>query len=328
LQFFKILLAVAALVLLPETVLGFFMDLPVDCSEAQTCVVQNYFDHDPSQNYADYVCGALSYNGHQGTDIRVSYADMRRGIPVLAAAEGTVRAVRDSEPEGEISRRGLASVKGREAGNGVVLVHAEGYETQYSHLLKGSVAVSPGQRVRAGQRLGLVGLSGATEFPHLEISVRKQGQALDPFSGDGAAGCGGMAQPLWSRPALNSPVLRYRASGLLEAGFYSEPPKNSIALLRRHGWIEGQATDLPVLVFGVQVFGPKEGDVWSLRLTGPDSRILAESRTTQQRNQAQAMRYIGKNKEAAWMPGLYRGEFSLTRAGEHVLSAVREIEIR
>jgi len=65
-----------------------------------------------------------------------------------------------------------------------------------------------------------------------------------------------------------------------------------------------------------------------LRLTGPDSRILAESRTIQQRNQAQAMRYIGKNKEAVWMSGLYRGEFSLTRAGEHVLSAVREIEIR
>lgn len=327
-QFFKILLAVAALVLLPKVVLGFSMDLPVDCSEAQTCVVQNYFDHDPSINYADYVCGALSYNGHQGTDIRVSYADMRRGIPVLAAAEGTVRAVRDSEPEGEISLRDLASIKGREAGNGVVLVHAEGYETQYSHLLKGSVAVYPGQRVRAGQRLGMVGLSGATEFPHLEISVRQQGQAVDPFTGNGAAGCGGTAQPLWSSPALNSPVLQYRASGLLEAGFFSKPPNNSIALLRRHGWIEGQATDLPVLVFGVQVFGPKEGDVWTLRLTGPDSRILGESRTTQQRNQAQAMRYIGKKKEAAWMPGLYRGEFSLTRTGGQVLSAVREIEIR
>ena len=326
-RFFKIFFTAVVLVLLPEVVLGLSMGLPVDCSGVQTCVVQNYFDHDPSSRYADYLCGSLSYDGHTGTDIRVSYTDMARGVPVLAAADGTVQGVRDGEPEGEISRRDLGSIKGREAGNGVLLVHAEGFETQYSHLRRGSVAVLPGQRVRAGQLLGMVGLSGATEFPHLEISVRRLGQAVDPFTGRGQSGCGGVALPLWSDQALRSPALKYRASGLLEAGFFDIPPQDSIALLRRHGWVEGQASDPGVLVFGVQVFGPRDGDQWTLRLTNPNGEVLAESRTAQVGSKAQAMRYVGKKRGAAWIPGRYRGEFRLTRSGKDVISVVREIDI-
>lgn len=326
-KFFRIFFAVAALVLLPVPGLGFTMELPVDCSKADTCVPQNYFDHDPSNLYKDYLCGSLSYDGHTGTDIRVSYGDMERGIPVLAAADGTVRAVRDGEPEGEISLRGMASVKSRAAGNGVAVVHEDGYETQYSHLRQGSVAVRPGQQVRAGQRLGLVGLSGATEFPHLEISVRHQGRFVDPYTGDDSEECAGRREPLWSGTALGSSVLRYRTSGLLEAGFFDAPPKDSIALLRRHGWIEGRVSDPSVLVFGVQVFGPRTGDIWAVRLLGPDNHVLAESRITQERNQAQAMRYIGKKKGSGWMPGRYRGEFRLIRVDEAVVAVAREIEI-
>lgn len=325
--FLGTLLAAVALVFLPASGLGFSMSLPVDCSEAQTCFTQNYFDHDASERHADFLCGFLSYDGHTGTDIRVSYSDMERGVPVLAVADGKVRAVRDGEPEGEISVRGRASVRTREAGNGVVVVHDGGYETQYSHLRQGSVVVRPGQFVRAGQMLGLIGLSGVTEFPHLEISVRDQGRFVDPFTGDGADGCDARRRPLWSGPTLESSVLRYQPSGLLEAGFFDAPPKDSIALLRRHGWIEGRVSDPSVLVFGAQVFGPRTGDVWAVRLLGPDNQVLAESRTTQERNQAQAMRYIGKRKGAGWMPGRYRGEFLLIRADEAVVSVVREIEI-
>ena len=303
------------------------MELPLDCSRFELCVVQNYHDHDPSEKYADYTCGPLSYDKHTGTDFRVSYGDMEQGVPVLAVADGTVRAVRDGEPEGEISLRGKTGIKGREAGNAVVVVHAEGFETQYSHLKNGSVAVQPGQQVTAGQRLGLVGLSGSTEFPHLEVSVRHAKQPVDPFTGLVLSdGCGGARQPLWSQAALSSPALAYRPSGLLEAGFYTAPPKDTIAMLRRQGWIEGRAEDPPVLVFGAQVFGPKRGDVWTLRLTAPDGAVLAEAKSTQERDQAQAMRYIGKKRGAGWTPGRYRGEFRLSRQGEEdVVSVVREI---
>jgi hypothetical protein len=325
-----ILLAVAALVLSPFGLqaFGLSMGLPVDCSRAELCFPQNYFDHDPSSGFTDYVCGSLSYDAHTGTDFRVSYSDMARGVPVLAVADGTVRAVRDGEPEGEISLRGKAGVKGREAGNAVVVVHADGFETQYSHLKSGSVAVHPGQVVTAGQRLGLVGLSGVTEFPHLEISVRRESRPLDPFTGPAYEGCGQFREPLWSPDALASPVLAYRATGLLEAGFFTTPPQSVISMLRRDGWVEGRAGEAPVLVFGVTVFGPREGDVWDVRLTGPDKEVLAEHSSVQERNQAQAMRYVGKKRGVGWKPGLYRGEFRLAREGEGaVVTVVREIEV-
>jgi len=324
------LFVLTVFLVLPVQVWAFSMDLPVDCSLTELCVVQNYFDHDPSEKYADYTCGPLSYDTHTGTDIRVSYGDMEQGVPVLAVADGTVRAVRDGQPEGEISLRGKAGIKGREAGNAVVVMHADGFETQYSHLKSRSVAVQPGQQVTTGQRLGLVGLSGSTEFPHLEVSVRHGKQPIDPFTGlISSDGCGGARQSLWSQAALASPVLAYRSSGLLTAGFFTSPPKDTIAMLRRQGWIEGRAGDPPVLVFGAQVFGPKRGDVWTLRLTGPDGAVLAEARSTQERDQAQAMRYIGKKKGVGWTPGRYRGEFRLTRSGgDDVVSVVREIDIQ
>ena len=324
----SMLLALAVFFFLPVSARAFSMELPVNCSGAEFCAPQNYFDHDPSPAYADYVCGPLSYDTHTGTDIRISYADMERGVAVLAVADGVVRAVRDGEAEGEISLRGKASVTGRGAGNAVVVVHGEGFETQYSHLKRGSVAVRSGQHVKTGHVLGLVGLSGITEFPHLEISVRHQNRPVDPYKGLLFDGCGGPREALWSRAALQSPVLTYRASGVLEAGFFHAPPKDPIALLRRHGWLEGRAGDPDVLVFGVQVFGPRSGDVWTLRFVGPDGRVLVESRTIQERHQAQAMRYVGKKKRAAWAPGRYRGEFRLLRPGEgEVAAVVRNIEV-
>lgn len=318
----------AALSCLPVLAWPFSMELPVNCTGTDLCLPQNYFDHDPSAAYADYTCGPLSYDAHTGTDIRVSYADMERGVPVLSAADGVVRAVRDGEPEGEISLRGRETVRGREAGNAVVVAHAEGFETQYSHLKKGSVVVRPGQQVGAGLVLGRVGLSGATEFPHLEISVRSHGRPVDPYIGSTSAECAGPRAPLWSRAALASPELAYRAGGLLDVGFFNSPPKNTIALLRRQGQIEAGTDDLPALIFAVMAFGPRKGDIWAVRLTGPDGSVLAESRSVQERDQAQAMRYVGKKRGPGWKPGLYRGEFRLTRPGEEeVVAVVREIEV-
>ncbi len=138
--------------------------LPIDCVPGATCFVQNYVDHDPSSAWRDYACGARSYDGHDGTDFRVpSMAAVRTGVAVLAAADGVVAGTRDGMPDGSIRENGKEAVKDRECGNGLVLRHADGWETQYCHLAQGSVAVRRGQTVRAGARLGSVGLSGLTE---------------------------------------------------------------------------------------------------------------------------------------------------------------------
>jgi murein DD-endopeptidase MepM/ murein hydrolase activator NlpD len=48
----------------------------------------------------------------------------------------------------------------------------------YAHLE--SMKVRSGQRVRAGQQIGTVGMSGQAVAPHLHYEVRKDGAALNP----------------------------------------------------------------------------------------------------------------------------------------------------
>src|SRR3546814_7279083 len=67
-------------------------------------------------------------------------------------------------------------------GNWVAVRHGDGWVTTYAHMLKGSVAVRAGQRVARGDRLGLVGLSGNTDFPHLHFAVTLGNRLLDPRS--------------------------------------------------------------------------------------------------------------------------------------------------
>ena len=154
----------------------FRIGVPVDCAFGSVCSVQNYVDLDPGPGRLDPGCGRLSYDGHDGTDIRVAdLVAMRDGVSVVAAAGGVVKATRDGMPDVSVRDIGPEAVAGREAGNGVVIDHGRGWETQYSHLRSGSVSVKPGDRVEAGTPLGMIGLSGQTEFPHLHFTVRKDG---------------------------------------------------------------------------------------------------------------------------------------------------------
>ncbi|HEY0836688.1 MAG TPA: M23 family metallopeptidase, partial [Azospirillum sp.] len=193
--------------------------LPIACTPGADCWVQNYVDEDPGPDRADYTCGRLSYDGHKGTDFRLAdYPALERGVPVLAAAPGVVRAVRDGMEDVNIRKIGRDALKGREAGNSVAVMHGDGWETQYAHMKRGSVAVKPGDRVEAGQKLGLVGLSGNTEFPHVHFEVRHHGKTVDPFVGVAEAPrCGGPRAPLWA--AEVEPALAYRPTAGLSAGF-------------------------------------------------------------------------------------------------------------
>ena len=120
---------------------------------------------------------------------------MQCGVIVRTAATGTVRAIRDDEDDLGVGKN-ERPMAGREAGNAVVLVHDDSWETQYSH---GSVNVAKGQRVVADEALGLIGFSGNSTFPHLDFSVRHDGDIVDPFTGAAASEpCDVKRAPLWS----------------------------------------------------------------------------------------------------------------------------------
>jgi hypothetical protein len=56
-------------------------------------------------------------------------------------------------------------------GNHVVLDHGDGVFSTYAHLRRGSLRVSVGERVGAGQQLAEVGNTGNTSEPHLHVQL-------------------------------------------------------------------------------------------------------------------------------------------------------------
>lgn len=63
-------------------------------------------------------------------------------------------------------------------GNLVVVDHGRGITTFYAHL--SLIQVVPGQRIVAGQTVGLVGTSGRSTGPHLHYEVRARGCPVNP----------------------------------------------------------------------------------------------------------------------------------------------------
>ena len=160
------------------------LSLPVKCAFPQECYIQSYVDLDPGLGMRDRACGINTYNGHKGTDFRLRTLDlMDRGVDVIAAAAGKVVRVRDGMRDVHMRLFGRELAFKRGAGNHVVINHGDGWRTLYGHMRRGSVAVKTGDIVVAGQRLGLVGLSGMTEFPHLHFEVVNGGSVVDPFLG-------------------------------------------------------------------------------------------------------------------------------------------------
>ena len=281
---------------------AFELSFPADCRLGDTCYIQQYVDHDPGPSAQDFTCGPLSYQGHDGTDIALpSRAAMFAGVDVLAAGAGTVKGTRDGVADF------AAPVADRECGNGVLVDHGGGWETQYCHMKQGSVRVKVGDAVVPGSVLGQIGQSGMAAFPHLHLSVRHNGAELDPFAPDSLTRCGPPGPGLWDQP------LAYQPGGLLGIGISAAIPDY---LAVKAGLASPDLPDdAPALVVWAFLFGAQAGDAILFRLTGPDGDILTE-RSVIEKAQAQAFRAVGRKlKAAAWPAGPYQGEAVLQRRG-------------
>jgi hypothetical protein len=282
---------------------------PIDCDLSRDCFIPRYVDVDPSAGAADYMCGPLTGDGHKGTDFALpTLAEMAAGVPVRPAAPGTVTALRD----GEADVGAEAMRAGRECGNGVVIDHGGGWETQYCHLKQGSIDVREGQRVSLATVLGEVGLSGQTSFPHVHLSVRRDGVVIDPFAPAAHAECGQSAGPgLWSDPPP------YRPAGLIAAGFAPEVPAYDAIKAGTAGH-----TALPpaaeALVLWAYAFGGQQGDRLAFTIAGPQGEVIA-SEVEIDRAQPLYFRAVGRRRPGpGWPEGTYRGRITLLRDGETI----------
>jgi Peptidase family M23 len=204
-------------------------------------------------------------------------------------------------------------VQSHECGNGVVIQHDNDWETQYCHLRRGSVQVKPGDRVARGASIGLVGLSGATEFPHLHLTVRHRGTAIDPFTGQaGSAGCGLAGTPLWrnDRPVSDEPVALYNA------GFTGGQP-DADRIRRGEPDASPPGATSPALVFWVDMLGVQAGDTVRVTVTAPSGERVMEHQHRLDRTQARRFVFAGRRKTAGrWPPGTYQGEAVLIRGAQ------------
>jgi len=227
------------LLLLSAWLIGFHRDAaaaekgftwPISCVPGVDCAGRHFRIGYPdvAGTGLSFACGKPGYTGHQGTDIVVS--SIEQGITALAAADGIVRWTKDglfdrcpSDTEHECDEREKSELStgdkkgatlGFNAGNFIVIEHKMDetrYLTLYAHLRKGSLKVSPGQKVSRSQLLGEVGSSGNTLIPHLHFGVYKEEAGMyrpvDPWKG----ACNTSSEGLWAS------AIPYRTDELLMA---------------------------------------------------------------------------------------------------------------
>ena len=286
-----------------------FLSLPIDCRLGEDCHIQQFVDRDPGPGATDFRCGPLSYDGHRGTDFALpTRADLTPGVAVLAAAPGRVLATRDGMADILQAGPDAPDVTGRECGNGVVIDHGDGWQTHYCHLARGSITVDDGDVVITGQQIGMVGLSGKTQFPHLHLTVRQDGQVVDPFAPSDAVGCQpDPAESLWISPP------EYQPGALIDAGFAASVPEYD-AIKAGLPDIE-LAPGTPLVLWGY-LFGGQAGDVLRITADGPNGPAFSHD-VTLERTQAQLFRAFGLRAPAGgWPSGAYHGSLTLIRNGE------------
>ena len=88
-----------------------------------------------------------------------------KGTPILAAADGVVEEARSAGGHG---RR-------------IILRHANGYRTAYSHQSRFAKGMKPGRRVRQGEVIGYVGTTGLSTGNHLHYELSINGEKVDPL---------------------------------------------------------------------------------------------------------------------------------------------------
>jgi murein DD-endopeptidase MepM/ murein hydrolase activator NlpD len=301
--------------------------LPLNCKLGSTCFIQTYVDHDPGPDAHDYACGTRSYDGHDGTDIRIPSLDARSAkVEVVAAASGRVLRMREGMDDISIRAIGKEATAGRECGNGLVIDHAGGWTTQYCHLAKGSLRVKPGDPVTVGQSVGRIGLSGDTEFPHVHFTVRKDDKVIDPFAFEMVEGACNSGISLWASSLAAD--LAYRESEIINLGFAGAPVNMaSVESGEAAGNLPGPASG--ALVAYVRAIGLKAGDEQTLTVAAPDGRPFASYRGPPlDRDKAQFFLTAGRKRNGDWAKGAYTAKYTVIRRDAKVLERTFVLELK
>lgn len=325
-----LLLLAPALPVAAEPLFG----LPLACPEGSICPIQQFVDLDAGPGARDPWCGTRTYDGHKGTDFRVlSMQDVARGVEVVAMADGVVKASRDGMADRLVSsdedRKAVAS---RECGNGLILDHGGGLETQYCHMRKGSLRLAPGTTVRKGDVLGFVGASGMAQFPHVHVTLRRDGKVTDPFTGlsvgqDCAGIDSGEAAGSGARGWLDAGAMAALTAPdmptVLSAGFADRPVSDKD--LVQSGFPALPGTHSQALVGYIWAINLAKADRFTLRIE-KDGRLFSEQ-TSEPLNRSKAVYVAYAGKKGSPAAGHYRLEAAIVRQGKEIVAGSKEFTL-
>jgi len=131
-------------------------------------------DHDDEVVYLLPYANGNSYRVLQSYGSRFSHTGreaytvdfhMKTGTAVHAARGGVVARIEESHSKG-CWRSGCGAYA-----NYIIVLHDDDTTGEYYHLEKNGALVEPGQRIVAGQQIGLSGNTGHTTMPHLHFGV-------------------------------------------------------------------------------------------------------------------------------------------------------------
>ena len=150
---------------------------PLGGVQGEDLYTTGFVDLDEGSGFSDWNCGIHTYDGHFGSDaLIVTFDHQLIGVPVVSVLDGTVVATHDGEPDQNIEWLGQPA-------NYVIIDHGQGRVCKYLHLKTWSVVVTPGQQVKAGEEIGLVGSSGNSDWPHLHFETLDDDVVIEPYTG-------------------------------------------------------------------------------------------------------------------------------------------------
>ena len=102
----------------------------------------------------------------------LGYSRPHEGVDYAAPTGTPVKAVGD----GVVTERHWSGGYG----NQVIVRHGGGLESLYSHLSGYARGLRDGQKIRQGQVIGFVGMTGLATGPHLDFRLRQSGRFINP----------------------------------------------------------------------------------------------------------------------------------------------------
>lgn len=293
---------------------------PLDCDLTNDCWIVKYVDLAPDPGKVlDYNCGPHSEDGHNGVDIAIrDIATMQHGISIKAAETGTVIRIRDNIDDFMPTVDDISAMKrnNTSCGNGILIEHEDGWQSLYCHMKKHSINAKVGEKIRRGEKIGEIGHSGLTQFPHLHFEVFHNKKTIDPFTGySDTEGCHKNGHDLWRSDNVSMEKV-YQSPSIIAAGFSVKPP--DFDKVRMNADVPTQFGLLQKsLFFWVGYYSARKNDIIELEIFAPDGSLYVKKTIVQEISRPRQFYYIGRNTRTGKLEhGIYTGVATIKRPTE------------